>query len=483
MVADLCRGRPRWLAIVGQRKVGKTSLLLEARQRYGSEINWVALDLYDHCPVGVEALRAYAIRVADAVLGKETGQSLEVAARHGDWVTTLLGCAMVMSLPEELRSFLAMLPTVEINQLIAGAIFDLPEQLAQATGSVVLIALDEFQELSSANIAFDVLALMRSRWQHHQRVAYVISGSEPSMLRELTSSQTSPFFQHFDVMELGEMARSDATALLRSASEGAFGDNVVEALLSLAGGHPFYLQVLGDELLRGGAPYDAAAIKDSVQRVLFSRTGRLGLYFQRLHDQLVGRSAYASATLSALSRGPLLLSEVAAEIGAPSGDTVRYLQRLGDAVWKRPDGRRALSDKTFGFWLAWRRPEGAVVPMTVLGDEGERLAAKALAAMGFDLIYQSRASRGAFDLLATRGATQLGVQVKRSPLPLTFSLAAWRRMQAEGERFGWRWVVAAVDETVRFMDPRKAAIKKTVRVRSNAIINNLLVWIDESRRS
>ena len=48
----------------------------------------------------------------------------------------------------------------------------------------------------------------------------------------------------------------------------------------------------------------------------------------------------------------------------------------------------------------------------------ERVVAEHLARSGFELVYQSRGSRGAFDLLATRGAQQLGVQVKRSPLPL-----------------------------------------------------------------
>lgn len=83
--------------------------------------------------------------------------------------------------------------------------------------------------------------------------------------------------------------------------------------------------------------------------------------------------------------------------------------------------------------------------MGILGDEGEREVAARLAAMGFDLVYQSRASRGAFDLLATRGAAQLGVQVKRSPLPLRFTRARWIRMEAEAARLGWVWVVAAED--------------------------------------
>jgi hypothetical protein len=102
--------------------------------------------------------------------------------------------------------------------------------------------------------------------------------------------------------------------------------------------------------------------------------------------------------------------------------------------------------------------------------------------MGFDLIYQSRASRGAFDLMATRGPRQLGVQVKRSALPLRFTAAAWGRMEAEAKRFGWRWVVAAVtpppDDRVILLDPADARVRKNVTLDAAASIDNLLLWVD-----
>jgi hypothetical protein len=69
----------------------------------------------------------------------------------------------------------------------------------------------------------------------------------------------------------------------------------------------------------------------------------------------------------------------------------RYLERVGDAVRKRDDGRYELDDPVLGLWLRWRRPGGTVVPMTVIGDAAERDVATLLAPMGFDLVYQSGA--------------------------------------------------------------------------------------------
>jgi Holliday junction resolvase len=214
--------------------------------------------------------------------------------------------------------------------------------------------------------------------------------------------------------------------------------------------------------------------------VLFSRSGRLALYLQLAFDHAVGKSTYLAAVLDALSEGPQRQTDVATRIGASTADTARYLERLGDVVRRRDDGLYELDDPVFALWLRWRRPGGSVVPMTIIGDAAEREVAATLARLGMDLVYQSRGSRGAFDLLATRGARQLAIQVKRSPLPLVFSKTEWKRMQADAKRFGWRWTIASVtpDGAITFLDPARASSGKTIRLAEKAAIDNIVEWID-----
>jgi Holliday junction resolvase len=120
--------------------------------------------------------------------------------------------------------------------------------------------------------------------------------------------------------------------------------------------------------------------------------------------------------------------------------------------------------------------------MTLVGDEAEKDAAHVLAKMGFELVYQSRASRGSFDLLALRGPEQLGIQVKRSPLPLRFDKPTWSRMQADAKRYGSQWIVAAVaDHNVVFCDPGRAKRSKEVRLTETSIIDNLPAWLQALR--
>ncbi len=486
---------PNWLAIIGPRKVGKTSLILELTRRASDlatnsepEVVFIVMDCFEELPLMPEIFRRYALRTVDAALGAELSSSLEMlAGRPSDLRAELLGSQRFNSLPQVLRQEILELGEGEIDSARLRLWLDLPERLAEALNLRMLVTWDEFQELAvpmSRSGKEDLLPLLRSHWQRHQRTSYVISGSAPTLLTELVTAEHSPFFQHFSLLHLGPLPRAEAVRLIidNAPAHCPVSEHTADRIVDVVGGHPFYLQLIGEALTRQPTQDTDAGLKEVFQELLFSRTGRLALYFDREFQRLVGRSGYLARTLESLSGGARRLSEIASEIGTASGSTVRYLQRLEDAVVRTENGDYQLADPVFGLWLAWRRPGGTVVPMQVIGDEAEQRVARRLARMGFDLIYQSRASRGAFDLLATRGHHQLGIQVKRSPLPLRFELEAWHRMEAEGERFGWRWVVAAVlpppAEQVILLDPGTARIKKRATLNAGAEIPNLLAWID-----
>lgn len=488
LVERLRAGTPAWLAVIGQRKIGKTSLILELTRRWPSqEVAFVVLDVFEEIPVSEEFFRRYGLRTLDAVLSSALGVSLEsLAERPSEYRVALLQLNDFRRLPPQLQSEILELPERAADAQLVKLCLELPERLAQALGRWLVVAIDEFQELASMSGRKgepNLLPLMRSAWQRHSRVAYIISGSARTMLLELVTAEHSPFFQHFELMELGAFSKEDAVQLLVQASpqdrpiERSLAVRVVDAI----GSHPFYLQLFGEGLVRQPLPLDEQALKAALQELLFSRTGRLALYFEAEYRRLVGRSTFLASCLKALAEGPQRITDVAHSIQSPSGATVTYLERLGDAVVKDSTGCYRLLDPTFGLWLRWRQPGGSVIPMRLLGDEAEKSTVETLARMGFELIYQSRASRGAFDLLATRGAHQLAVQVKRTHLPLRFTLTEWNRMEADGQRFGWRWVIAAVsaEGQVVLLDPAHARKGKEIRLTADAAIENLLKWVDQ----
>lgn len=484
-IERLSAGAPQWVAILGPRKIGKTSLVLEAARRVkAGTLRVVAMDVQELGPVSMEFFRRLALRIVDAAIGSELGESLERLVKQPSTYRKLLQkVARFESLPAALRSELFELVEGDVTPDRVANWLDMPEELAEALDLRFVIALDEFQELDGLNQkGFNSFVLLRSKWQKHRRTAYFISGSARSMLLSLVNSQKSPFFQHFHIHDLRPFDHQAAVDLLQRLSplDHPIRSDVAELSVRTLSGHPFYLQLLGEELTERGGPADLPALKEALQRLLFSRTGRLALFFENEFQRLVGRSTLLAATLDALAEGPATLTAVSKAIRAKSGATVNYLERLQDAVTKSDDGRYALTDSVFALWLRWRRPGGTVVPMSVVGDEGEIAVACELSSMGFDLVYQSRASRGAFDLLATRGSAQLGVQVKRSPLPLRFPKRVWARMEAEAARFNWRWVVAAVtpEGAITVLDPAKRIVRNEVLLGTDAEVVNLPRWLD-----
>jgi len=481
-VAELRAGTNHWLALIGPRKVGKTSLILELSRRI-TDVDFILVDTQEVSPPSLELFRTCALRVVDQVLGGELGSSLEVLAATGEDLDAVLDAsATFTALPVRIKGTIRSLARAEMTDGFARLCLDLPEQLAEALQRYLVIAIDEFQELAGLTRGADVLPIIRSTWQRHRRIGYVVSGSGRTLLEDMITRQHSPFFQHFNLMYVEPFARAEAITLLTS--DGGPGRPIPRAVAERAvtalGGHPFYLQLFGEALTAREPPYDDAALKDALQDVLFSRTGRLALYLQLGFDRAVGRSTYLAAALDALSAGPLRMTDLAARIQVGTADAARYLERLGDVVRKREDGRYELEDPVFGLWLAWRRPGGTAVPMTVIGDAAEREVATLLAHSGFDLVYQARASRGAFDLLATRGSAQLAIQVKRSALPLAFRRVDWQRMAADAKRLGWRWAIAIVDPAgaTHFLDPARARRGATVRLGKPAIIENLVAWLE-----
>jgi AAA+ ATPase superfamily predicted ATPase len=492
-VQNLQAGSPSWLAIIGPRKIGKTSLLLELSRRAAEpSVAFVLIDCFEELPPAIDIFTRYALRLVDAALGSEVGTSLEaLAPRPAEFRKALQHSQSFDALPPVLRGQLLELAGREADAATLHPILDLPERLAEALGLYFVVVWDEFQELaasSSRRGTPDLLPLMRSRWQRHQRTTYVISGSARTMLSELVTDERSPFFQHFSLLELGPFRRREAIGLLidNAPPERPLSTELAARAVDIFGGHPFYLQLLGEALTRQLPGSDDATFKEALQELLFSRTGRLALYFENELQRLVGRSGYLAKTLEVLAAGPRRAAEVARAIDSASGATAGYLERLKDAVVRTPDGAYALADPVFGLWLGWRQPGGTVVPMRIVGDEAEQAVAAALARLGFDLVYQSRASRGAFDLLATRGPHQIGIQVKRTPLPLRFGAAAWKRMEAEAKRFGWRWVVAVLtpppDHRLLLLDPAKARVRKMATLDAGAAIDNLLLWVDRPER-
>jgi len=442
-----------WYALLGQRKIGKSSLIKEFSSRVSDECLCVEVDCWNVTRNAYDFFIEYIVQLIDSYLIKsshvaQTGLLKPVLfdTNESAMVSAKLQMLSIDAINKSL-SLLKQLKRREVSSHLFEAVINLPQFFSEETNEKLIVILDEFQELRNLSKfkkikeeLGEVFPLLRSCWQNHDNVNYIISGSKITMLRELLFDRDAPFYQHFHLMQIAEFKREDAIFLLQTLSaeeDKEIPFSLCEKIVSILGGNPFYLQVAGEEL-RKEEQIDENAFKIVLQELLFNRTGRLSIYFQNLFERVVSKSSTLESALLCLSE-PKNLTKIAKELEIPTGTANAIVGRLlkEDVIVKTDDKQYLVPDKAFALWLKNNTEFRNVLPPLVLGNETEKLIARTLAQTGFTLVYQSKASRGAFDLLAIANTTFIGIQYKKATLPYYLPIKEYERMDFWAKRLSW----------------------------------------------
>lgn len=231
-VADALREGGARLLVVGERRVGKTSVLvrsIERVQRAGG--------------------RAFLIDCGTA------GSAVEIANRLLSAATRALGrdwSATVNDLTRRARGRIQLgtdptgSPTVSFeptfaadltsqNQALA-AVLDALDARAKRERGVIGIAFDEVQRLTAVLGGEPGEWVLRGLLQHHQHLAYVMAGSEPTVLSAMQGHGRA-FYQQMSLLTIGSMEPAHFARWIddRSARAGVRAPGLGAACLALAG--------------------------------------------------------------------------------------------------------------------------------------------------------------------------------------------------------------------------------------------------------
>lgn len=486
---DLKNGVRRLYCVLGPRKIGKTSLYEELTRRIIDDPDLITcrIDLLE-ANTPTRFFTKYSLSLLDSFIRKRLGAPI-LSGLIDDESALVLAAARLES--HGIRSLnQALVSTLELIRGGRGigrhyrSLLELPAELASETGMHPVVILDEFQEVLRFNDfkevkeSFgDILKSIRARWQMHKNVAYFISGSEVSLLQEMVESPGSPLFGHFIPINLGPFSSHQSEEFLIDKFAGAgleFPRVIIEKLADITGGHPFYLQVLGEDMSLRARPglTKERLFKETLQESLFSSTGRLYMHFSRMLDRYAGRSTTFQNVLLALTAGEQRVSAIARATGQQTGAVSAALKQLiwKDCLEKTENGRYRIRDKTFSMWLAGAHSaRRTIAGPYYLGNRAERGVCMLLGKEGFNLVYHFRGSRGAFDLLALLGSVQTGLQVKSvSNFPFYLSRSENGRMIEWGAILGWIPVLVAYDhknETALYFDVRRTGreLRKNIR--------------------
>jgi AAA+ ATPase superfamily predicted ATPase len=480
---NLTKGISNWVAILGHRKVGKSSLLWELRRRLPARIHDVYVDCWSLKIDPKSFFAKWITEIINAFLIKSR-QALKTGLVQSYSAATVarLGALRIETLNRAVELLEALNRRAYSHDLFED-IIDLPEKLAQETGAFFLVIVDEFPELAALmkfkavkENAGDLFALFRAVWQRHRRTGYIISGSRIDMLNEMTQNSTSPFFGHFELMPIPPFDEKDARRMLQRLFSGAglaFDRGLPQEIIKFIGTNPFYLQVLGSEIYRlarhtRAEKADGETLKIAAQETLFDAGSRLYFYFDDLLKKIAGNSTLAEATLIALTEAKRITA-VARELGVERGAVSTIITSLlkQEIVAKNEAGAYYVADPAFAHWLRSRSDLHLALPPLLLGTESEKAVARSLSQFGFKLVYQSKASRGTFDLLAIHDYKMIGIQCKKSELPCYVETNLIRRMKREAKKLDWRALLAIhTSAGVRFYEATKLKVgrSKTIRL-------------------
>ncbi len=221
--------------------------------------------------------------------------------------------------------------------------FSLLKAIIAAAGTKVIVLFDEFQELFSFGDEF--LWALRS-YISSSKASFVVSSSWHKFKEELTH-QERPFFNFFDAYEVGAVNKEEARKYLESRIKTvkiSFAPGVVENILWFSECRPYYLQHLALTAYTLAKVYDKRIITDelyaqAVTEVIKTIPAHLVSQFRKLRGH--NRDVFVALCLVDLATP----TELAAKVRMEPKNVVVILQRLLELGLVEKNGAYAVADK------------------------------------------------------------------------------------------------------------------------------------------
>lgn len=289
LVGDLSdKGSRIGVLLTGARRVGKTSLLLEAKRRLDAKgIVTVYVSVWrapiDRLDVFTEYLLRETLESFRGRMGLRTRAATLLAMRGGALADFLKSAKVSADVGESITYALSFArgDAPDASKAVSDA-FMLPDRLAAQCGRRCALIIDEFPSLAGlktdgkAVVGGSIMRAIRTFNEEYEQTVLAISGSVPRATRDAASSHSAPLYRQLSSMQIepfgGDGVREFVSEYLPGAKAGSDG---IDRLLDASGGLPYNLQVIGREIGRiGTKTLDVGLVERAVAGVI-AREGRV----------------------------------------------------------------------------------------------------------------------------------------------------------------------------------------------------------------
>ena len=203
------------IVVLGERRIGKTSLIVETARKMKGERTLLTVDL-----MAIKSAQDIYERMIKSVFKLE---------RDDGFLNKLL------KMLAHLRPVVGMDPnTNALTVSLDTSNRVSPTSLEEALDLVVkmnerrklIVFFDEFQEVLTCPEQREILAILRSKIQYHENLAYVFAGSIRNRMDEIFNSPDSPFFNSAIPLTISEIDRREFSEFIRRKFE--LGDRTIK---------------------------------------------------------------------------------------------------------------------------------------------------------------------------------------------------------------------------------------------------------------
>ncbi len=193
------------IVVQGERRIGKTSLIVETSRKIKEERTLLTVDL-----MAIKSSQDIYERMIKSVF------KLERDDRFLNKLLKMLAhLRPVIGMDPNTNALTVSLDTSDrVSPTNLEEALDLVEKMNERKKLIVFF--DEFQEVLTCSEQREILAILRSKIQYHENVAYVFAGSVRNRMDEIFNNPNSPFFNSAIPLTISEIDRKEFSKFIRS---------------------------------------------------------------------------------------------------------------------------------------------------------------------------------------------------------------------------------------------------------------------------
>jgi len=353
-VIDLKEGYRQNLALLGNRYLGKTSILRQFLANLDDEeIIEIYLDLEN--------------KDFDYLFSKFVGSILYNFSKvkkldlHEDIELLLENTKkFIPHTVQEIRKIQTYITKGKLTDAYLDLI-SLPEVFTVESGKFCIIILDEFHSLEDLMIpnAFKELG---KKVMTQKRCIYIVASSAANVAKKILSERLSLLFGNFEIVEVAAFDLKTSQAFIdENLKTIKMGLHLKNFLIDFTGGHPFYLSLIVQEVIRlselhGQSEIFLPLLTQAIENLIFNRWGILSQHFDvMMHNlcQQKGNRAMAAILIS-LANGKHKIKDMAGGAGVKGTVVNQKMNRLIELGMVTKNGNHYyFQDKLLRFWIKY----------------------------------------------------------------------------------------------------------------------------------